>query len=130
MDKKKLIIDTNFLLIPGQFRVDIFSEVERIMQEPFEFCVVEKSMEELNNLTIKGKEADRFSAKLGLVLAIQKNLKRLPCSKEDKTADDSIVSYANNDVVVATQDKALRDRVREKGGRIIGLRQKKYLVMM
>jgi uncharacterized protein len=130
MEKKKIIIDTNFLLIPGQFKVDIFTEISRIMTEPYELCVVEKSMEELTRLTTFGKQADIFAAKLGLVLAIQKNLKRLPCSKGDKTADDSIASYADKDTVVATQDKGLRERAKERGARIIGLRQKKYLVMM
>ncbi|MBW2991754.1 hypothetical protein KY345_00870 [Candidatus Woesearchaeota archaeon] len=27
---RKIILDTNFLLIPGQFKIDIFSEIRRI----------------------------------------------------------------------------------------------------
>ena len=74
MAKKKIILDTNFLLIPGQFNVDIFTEVERILGEPFELCIVDKSIAELNRLVAVGKEKDRFAAKLALVLVIQKNL--------------------------------------------------------
>jgi len=125
--KKKVILDTNFLLIPGQFMVDIFTEVGRIMQEPFELCVIDKSMKELNQIVVTGKEKDRFAAKLALVLAIQKNLKTLHSFGNKKSVDDIIVSKADKDTYVATQDKALRERLKEKGARIIGLRQQKYL---
>jgi len=130
MEKKKVIIDTNFLLIPGQFMVDIFTELERVMQEPFELCIVEKSLDELNKLTLVGKEKDRFAAKLAVVLIGQKNLKRLPSSKGYNSVDDIIVSYADKDTFVATEDRILRKRLKEKRSGIIGLRQGKYLVVM
>lgn len=130
MDKKKVILDTNFLLIPGQFMVDIFSEIERIMSEPFEMCMVDKSMVELNKIIATGKQKDRFAAKLALALAIQKNLKTLHSFMSQKSVDDIIVSKADSDTYVATQDKALRERLKEKGAKIIGLRQQKYLVMI
>ncbi|HJX06027.1 MAG TPA: nucleotide-binding protein [Candidatus Nanoarchaeia archaeon] len=128
--KKKAILDTNFLLIPGQFMVDIFTELERIMHEPFEMCVVDKSIAELNKLAVIGKEKDRFAAKLALALIRQKNLKTLHSFVSKSSADDIIVAKADSNTYVATQDKALRQRVKEKGAKIIGLRQKKYLVMM
>jgi rRNA-processing protein FCF1 len=128
--KNRVIIDTNFLLIPGQFRVDIFSEIERLMNEPFEMCVVDKSVGELNKLAAAGKEADKFAAKLALVLIIQKNLKTLHSFGSKESVDDIIVKKADKDSFIATQDKALKERVKEKGAKIIGLRQQKYLVLM
>jgi len=130
MDKKKVILDTNFLLIPGQFMVDIFSEIERIMSEPFEMCVVDKSIAELNHIVATGKEKDRFAAKLALALVIQKNLKTLHSFMSQKSVDDIIVSKADSSTYVATQDKALRERLKAKGAKLIGLRQQKYLVMI
>ena len=129
MVKKKVILDTNFLLIPGQFKVDIFTEIGQILNEPFELCVVDKSIAELNRLAAAGKEKDRFAAKLALALAIQKNLKTLH-SFGNKSADDIIVKEADANTYIATQDKALRERVKEKGAKIIGLRQQKYLMIM
>ncbi|MFH0869654.1 MAG: nucleotide-binding protein [archaeon] len=129
-NKKKLILDTNFLLIPGQFMVDIFTELEKVMQEPYELCMVEKSLDELKKLTLTGKEKDRFAAKLAVVLIGQKDLKRLPCSKGDNSVDDIIVSYAGKDTFVATEDRILRRRLKEKGSGVIGLRQGKYLVVI
>ena len=129
MDKKKVIIDTNFLMIPGQFKVDIFSEIERIVDEPHELCVVEKTIAELEKIAQGGHIKDRFAAKLAVVLAAQKGLKRVPSSSRDISADDEIVIASNKETYVATQDAALRGRVKEKGAKVIGLRQKKYLVV-
>jgi rRNA-processing protein FCF1 len=128
--KKKVVLDTNFLLIPGQFRVDIFSEIERIMQEPFELCVVDKSIAELNKLAAGGRQIDKFAAKLALVLIIQKNLKTLHSFGSKKSVDDIIVAKADENTFIATQDKVLKERVKERGAKIIGLRQQKYLMIV
>jgi len=126
---KRVILDTNFLLIPGQFKVDIFTEIERILEEPHELCVVEKTMPELDKIASTGGVHDKFAAKLAIVLCAQKGLKRVPSSKGDISADDEIVVASNKDTYVATQDVALQKRVREKGAKLIALRQKKYLVV-
>ena len=129
MKKKKVVLDTNFLLVLGQFKLDIFTEIENLMSEPFMFCVVDKSIRELNKLAVIGKEKDRFAAKLALVLIRQKNLKTLHSFGSKKSVDDIIVKKADSNTFIATQDKALRGRLREKGAKIIGMRQKKYLVI-
>ncbi|MBN2141833.1 DUF188 domain-containing protein [Candidatus Woesearchaeota archaeon] len=130
MEPHKVIIDTNFLLIPGQFKVDIFSEIDRILDVPYELCVVEKTMDELQRLIMSLPPKDKFAAKLGKVLAEQKHLKRVGISKGRESADDDIVSFSDKNTYVATQDAILRKRVREKGAKVIGLRQKKYLTVM
>ncbi|MBW2990376.1 nucleotide-binding protein [Candidatus Woesearchaeota archaeon] len=130
MKKKKVIIDTNFLLIPGQFKVDVFTQLEEIVKEPHQLCIIDKSINEVNKLAVTGKQKDRFSAKLALVLIRQKNLKTLHSFGSKKSVDDIIVKKADSNTYVATQDKALRKRLKEKGAKIIGLRQKKYLVIM
>ena len=129
MKKKKVILDTNFLLIPGQFMVDIFTQIKEVLNEPFQLCVIDKSITELNKLAAAGKEKDRFAAKLALVLVRQKNLKTLHSFGTKKSVDDIIVRKADKNTFIATQDKALRNRVKAKGAGIIGLRQKKYLVI-
>lgn len=127
--KKKVILDTNFLLIPGQFKVDIFTQIKKIMDHPYELCIVDKTNTELNKLAATGKEKDRFASKLALVMTRQKNLKTLHSFGSKKSVDDIIVKKSDSNTFVATQDKALRGRVRRKGAKIIGLRQKKYLVI-
>ena len=92
-------------------------------------CIVDKALVELNKLTVIGKEKDRFAAKLALALIRQKNLKTLR-SFSKKSVDDIIVKKADNNTFIATQDKALRKRLKLKQAKIIGLRQKKYLVII
>ena len=46
---KKIILDTNFLLIPAQFKVDIFDEIDRIMIEKYQLFVLDKTIDELKN---------------------------------------------------------------------------------
>lgn len=130
--RKKVILDTNFLLIPGELGVDIFSELERIMEEKYKVCIMEATMRELEELIErKRKSQEGFNAKLGYIMAKQKNLKTLKGSSSTY-ADDSIVSYAEKNpdkVIVATQDKELIKRLNKINVKTIGLRQKKYLIL-
>ena len=129
MKKKKVILDTNFLLIPGQFKIDIFTQIDMLMNEPFVLCVVDKTITELNKLAATGREKDRFASKLALVFIRQKNLKTLRSFGSRKSVDDIIVKKADSNTFIATQDKALRQRLRQKKAKVIGMRQKKYLVI-
>ena len=65
---KKIIIDTNFLMIPIQFRVDIFSEIDRICNFNYKLFIFEQSINELKNIiekqTGKNKKAAQFALKL------------------------------------------------------------------
>ncbi len=47
---KIIILDTNFLLIPAQFKVDIFSEVERICNFRYQLVIIDKTLEELEDI--------------------------------------------------------------------------------
>jgi uncharacterized protein len=130
--KTQIILDTNFLLLPGERGIDILSELERIMTEPYEACVIDKSIEELQNIIDKSpQKKEGFSAKLAIVLIKQKNLKTVKSFSEEY-ADIAIVNYAQKNaksVIVATQDKDLRDKLKKIPVRTIQLRQEKYLIL-
>jgi rRNA-processing protein FCF1 len=130
--KTQIILDTNFLLIPGSMGIDIFSEIERIISEPYELCVLDKTVEELDKIVQNSpKKKEGFSAKLGIILLKQKNLKTL-ASFSEEYADRAIIEYAAKNpekVMVATQDKLLRENLKKINVRVIQLRQEKYLVL-
>ncbi|MCF7865961.1 hypothetical protein K9L67_02120 [Candidatus Woesearchaeota archaeon] len=130
--KTQVILDTNFLIIPGELGIDIFSEIDRLMIEPYEICVLKESIKELETIINKhGQRKEGFNAKLGFLLAKQKNLKTLSGSK-DKYVDEILVEIAKKQpekTIIATQDKELQDRIIRKSARVIILRQKKYLEM-
>lgn len=130
----KIILDTNFLLIPPRFRVDIFSELEKIVNFKYELIILDKSLEELKNIIItpkKGRKgADRVAAKTALSLVeAYKNNKKLNILPSEGHVDEAIARMAEADkyIIVATQDKKLKKRLKKEGIKLVVLKQKKYL---
>ncbi|MFT4282823.1 MAG: PIN domain-containing protein [Candidatus Woesearchaeota archaeon] len=125
--KKLVVLDTNFLLIPGELGIDIFTEISRIMQEPHTICVLSSTIEELNKLIIKnGKKKEGFNAKLGYIMIKQKKIKVI--NTKNEYADKDILDLAEKkDIIVATQDKELKTRLKKLKKQVILLKQKKYL---
>ncbi len=124
----KIILDTNFLLIPAQFKVDIFSEIERIVHEPYELFIVEQTIGELKSIIEKQSGKKRQAAKLALQLIKQKGLNTIK-NFQKGIVDDIILSIANKEFAVATQDKGLKKALKKKNIKIITLRARKYLVI-
>ena len=116
------------MMIPAQFKVDIFSELNRLMIEPYEMFAFDSTIDELEKIS-SGKRKDRNAAKVALQLIKQKNLKSLPNSINEKYADNLILEGVTSEDIVCTQDQALKRllRSRHKGIRLIALKSKKYL---
>jgi|TARA_B100001971_G_C17972385_1_gene423055 rRNA-processing protein FCF1 len=125
---KKVIIDTNFLLIPIKFRVDIFSEIERICEFKYGLYIIDKTIDELDKIVEEQRGKDKEAAKIAKQLVKAKKVKVIK-TKKDKYADDLIVEAVKKGDIVATQDKELKRRLKRKGVNSIGLRQKQYLIM-
>lgn len=120
---KRLILDTNFLLAIGQFGINIFSEFERICDFPYQVCVLDKTVDELNKVLDKGGK-DKRAAKLALSI-IKEKVEVL--NTNEGYVDDVLVQLADEDTIIATQDKGLKDRIKTK---VIIIKQKKYLVLI
>jgi len=124
----KILLDTNFLLIPSQFKVDIFSEIERIMYEPYKIYILEQTIDELKKIIKEQKGKHREAANLALKLIKQKDLNTIKNFSKD-SVDDIILDIVDSSYIVATQDKELKKVLKEKKIKIIALRAKKYLVI-
>ncbi len=124
----RIILDTNFLLIPARFGIDIFSEIRRICDFAYELCVMEGSIRELERIRDQGGKTgvDARAAKAILAVLESKHLNIIPNAK--RHIDDAIIAECDENVVVATQDAALRARAKAKGVRVIVLRQKAHLI--
>ena len=119
----KIIIDTNFLLIPAQFKVDIFSEIDRLCDSSYKVYIFDKTINELEKIIKKQRGKHKAAANLALQLVKKFKINKL---KATKNVDDAIVSLAKKErIIVATQDKELKKRL--KGTRLIVLRKKSYL---
>lgn len=132
----KVIIDTNFLLIPATQNVDIFEGIVNAAGDSVELLTVDLVIEELELLVTSNdlKLKDREAAKLALALLKQKNLKIEHCSNEH--TDDAILKKAlefkqeSGSVAIATQDKELISRALSSGVQIFTLRQKKQVLLL
>ena len=127
---KEIYLDTNFLLIPIQFKVDIFEELNRVCDFPKKIFILSESIDELHKIIKTQKGKDRDAAKIALLIidkkVKQKSLNITAFSKELKV-DDILVELAVKGAIIATQDKELKKRIKEKDGRIIILKSKSYL---
>ena len=126
---KKIIIDTNFLLIPYQFKVDIFSEISRICSFKYKLCIMDQTLGELEKIAKEQKGKNKHAAMLGTMLLVQKGAQKLKSKKGN--VDDSIVEEASKGVcIVATQDAELKRRLKKINVPVIVLKQKRYLALI
>ncbi len=124
---KRIILDTNFLLIPIQFKVDIFTEIDRICLFPYKLYIVDKTIDELKKIVEKQKGKHKFAAKIALQLVKKKNISKI--KTKEGHVDDLILDVLDKDSILATQDAIFRKRAVKKGIKVIVLRAKKYLVL-
>ena len=124
----KIILDTNFLMAVSQFKIDIFSEIDRIADFRYDICIVDKTIDELKHIIRTAKGKDKFAASIALQLIISRGIKQIKTGK-GKT-DDLIVENSDKDTLVATQDVLLRKRLKPKKAGFIGIRQKKVLYIV
>jgi len=121
-------------MIPFQFKVDIYSEINRIIDSKYQLCVLDKTINELKKLVNKAKGKHSTNANMALQLLKKKKVQIIK-TKSDKYVDDLIIDLVDKNYIVCTQDIELRKRLKLKNKkekitiRIIIMRQKKYLSM-
>jgi hypothetical protein len=123
---KKVILDTNFLMIPYQFKVDIFEEIRCIVEEEYELITISGVVKELEKIK-KSKGRSAVAAKIGLELIKAKNVKVINSDSEE--VDNKIIELSDENTIVATNDIKLKNKLKNKNIKIIYLRSKKYLKM-
>lgn len=120
----KIFIDTNFWLLPYTKKIDIFSEIERIVPERYEILVSESVIGELKKIQKKGNGKEKIAAEIALIL-IEKKAKKIP---DGKNTDSLILKISEKEnMIVCTNDKKLRKKLKEKNLKIIGMRGKEKL---
>ena len=124
---KKIILDTNFLMIPWQFHVDIFSELDRICNFNYKLYIFEETINELRNIINNAKGRNKKAAQIALKLISLKNINTIKSPRRD--VDALILENASENDIVATQDMQLKRELVKKGVSLIALRSKKHLIL-
>ncbi len=119
--KSKVIIDTNGMMIPGQFGIDIFSELERLDFDSY--IVPSASVKELEKIVTKARGRNKTAAKIALSL-----LDKCTLIDMNGFADDIIIDLAiDMKAAVLTNDTELKKRLCSKGVTIVYLRDRTCL---
>lgn len=128
-NQSKVLFDTNFLLIPSRFGVDIFAESERALNQKPEFIVTKSILEEIKILKQDAKPSFRRNLTLAQKLAEQCKVVD-DHQEKDEEVDDAIIRVStNNNYIVGTTDAELRKRLHGKGVKVLFLRQRNFLML-
>jgi rRNA-processing protein FCF1 len=127
----QVILDTNFLAVPAQFGVDIFSETERVLERRVEFVLLESTVKEIE---LKGGlsagKTETYVFRIAKDLIQRCKVVKVPESLTAMPVDDQLLEYA---VLVkgalATNDRELRMKARERGIPVLLLRGKKRVAL-
>ena len=122
----KVILDSNFLMIPFQFHVDVIEEIEYLLQKKVDFIVPSSVKQELTEISARGGEGAP-EASLALQLASRCRVVEVSLQSHE-TVDDAIIKAAQKlAAVVATNDIELRKRLRSINVPVVYLRDKSKL---
>jgi len=123
----KVILDSNALFVPLQFKIDIFNDLKRLLNRNFELILLSPVKRELEALAEKGSPKMRKNASYALKLA--EKCKYVEVDGLASTLiDDIIVKIAKEGgFPVFTNDRQLKKRLRDISVPVIYVRQKSRL---
>ncbi|MBW2987409.1 hypothetical protein KY336_02555 [Candidatus Woesearchaeota archaeon] len=126
----KIILDTNFLLIPGTLKIDVFSQIKEAVPKA-KLYIVDETLSELRKISRdkEQKKRHREAAKLAIQFINKFNIRILSSKTTSfKNVDELILKIAKRGgFAVATQDQGLKRLLRTNQVQILILRQKKYI---
>ncbi len=123
----KIIVDSNALFVPLQFKIDIFTETERLLNRNIKLVLISPVKRELEMLAGQSSPKMRKNAAFALRLA-EKCLYVKVNSKPNMPTDEAIIHIAQKwQVPVFTNDKLLKAKLRDISIPTIYVREKSRL---
>jgi rRNA-processing protein FCF1 len=135
-----IIIDSNFILLPFQFKIDYLNEIRSNLEGKLKFIIYQQVLNELEAKRKRETRSTKFKRLLrsGLMY-LEKNKENFEIDyiddikEENETTDEFLFRKTNElkdkfqTVFLATNDSELRRRARLANINTIFLRQKKFL---
>lgn len=119
-----VLLDTNALMMPSQFRIDLFEELRDLLGA-YEPVVLVEVVEELRRLS-GGHGKDAAAARLGLEMSRKCTI--VESGSDEGTVDGRISGYAGqHGGMVLTNDRALRNQLLIQRIPVISLKNQKKL---
>ncbi len=124
---KTVLVDTNFLVECAKHKIDIHAELTRILDSSFEVAILDRTMEELDTIIARGKK-EGLAAKLAKVILMTKHVMILPT--DGGHTDKLLLEKADENHIIATMDKALKQKLKKKGNDVVIIRGEKKLAVV
>ena len=124
----KVLLDANALMMPAQFRIDLFDELHTLLGA-FEPVVLSGVVMELTGLS-RAKGRNGSAARYGLALARQCTIEESG-DLQSVSVDAQVIEYAaRNACMVVTNDRHIRDALFRQGLGVISMRNQKKLEIL
>lgn len=124
---KTIYADTNFLVECAKNKIDIHTELKRILDTNFELAVLDRTMEELDTIVARGKKEGGY-AKLARTILMTKKV-NIEMTSGGHT-DTLLLKKADENHIVATMDKELKRKLKKKGQSVVIMRGTKKLAIV
>lgn len=119
-----VVLDTDFLLDALRWKVNITEGIREVVEGKVEIVILEKTLDEL-----KGKKDEQ----LARTYLTKQKIAILPSSLTEPV-DAMLLSWASEkpkkDLIVATQDAALKEKLKKRGLRLLTIRQQRYITRL
>ncbi len=135
-----IIIDSNFILLPFQFKIDYFNEIRQNIEGKLKFIIFQQILDELESKRRREQGHTKFIRLLdnGLMyIDKNKEIYNIELLEDVKKAIENTDEFllrkseelqiADQTVYLATNDSELRRKAKRLNIGTIFLRQKKYL---
>jgi rRNA-processing protein FCF1 len=123
MGARLIVIDTNFLLLPFRYKINIVKELDHLVEKNHQLVLSSRTIEELGMIGKKvGK--DGMAARLAIKM-IEAAGKGFMIVKSGDIVDEWIVRYASeNNAMVCTNDSELRRRLKALKIKVVTMKSK------
>lgn len=134
-----VLMDTNFLMMPFYKRVNPFESIEDLLKLKPKYIMLSSTLNELKRISSKGTiSKDRKAARFGLELARKCKVEVIEdTALPGCTTDDKIIEYAKRvlsegkiKLIVATNDRELKRRLRTLGVPVIIYRERDHRIWL
>jgi len=122
---KVVIFDTNILLFIVRKPLDILAELEEVIKEPFIPVVLDVTLMEISKLTKSKSIKLKLNASTVYDFIIKK-FQVVNFNKKNLSVDEAIYQFAiENNCIVVTGDKKLRQMLKHKGIKVICIKNRR-----
>lgn len=123
---KTVICDTNFIIECATHKIDIHSELDRILDHNFIVGILDRTLDELDSVIARGRKIGT-AAKLAKTILMTKKVTIYPTSGGH--VDKLLLEKADDSHLIATMDKDLKRKLKKKGYSVVIIRGKKRLAL-